>query len=77
MGYSNKVPRIPNVRRVWRAVTLNPHASVRELAKASDLSNDTTQRSLALLDTLGYIEQSSVGASRARRVVVPFVEVRR
>lgn len=66
---------IQAIRRVWAAVTHNPCASLRELEQSLPLSHSQIVNALDILYRSGYIEQSSPRAARARRVIVPFVEV--
>lgn len=59
-------------RRVWAAVTLQPAASLREIAEAVGLKSATTALyHLRKLEDLGYVVKEP-GRGRARRVVVPF-----
>lgn len=67
---------LDRLRNVWMAVTRNPCASVRELAAQTDTSYSRAADCVRTLAKLGYIEQAP-GRCRARRIVVPFVEVRR
>lgn len=77
MAEIRRMPHINSIRRIWRAVSLAPDASIRELARAAEMSVDTAQRSITVLDHLGYIEQAGPRMCRARRILVPFVEVQR
>ena len=67
---------IDRLRKIWRAVTLYPHASVLELAAQTDTGYGHVALCIRRLAELGYIEIAP-GRSRARRIVVPFAEVRR
>ncbi len=64
------------IRAVWAAVTRQPNASVRELAAELRIGYGRVAESLRALAAFGYIEIAP-GRTRARRIVVPFVEVRR
>ena len=61
-------------RRVWAALTSDPQASYRELAQRVGVASTyTIECAMVRLRDAGYIEYAP-GASRARRVLVPFVE---
>lgn len=75
MSAPAKYPRLANIRRVWRAVSARPDASVRELAQSCAVAPSTVRSALQALQHAGYIAQTA-HAARARRVLVPFVEVR-
>lgn len=67
------------VRRVWAAISANPHATIRELAAQLDAAHSQVAKALTILDDAGYIRREKAGhihSPRACRVVVPFVEVR-
>jgi DNA-binding MarR family transcriptional regulator len=72
-GYSTSYRLL---RAVWREVTARPNASLRELGATLNYGYSTVGAALRALDALGYIEIAP-GRTRARRVVVPYVEVRR
>jgi len=63
-----------NVRRVWAAVTLKPQASCRELGRLLRMQHSNVARALKVLRDAGYVEQPTRSA-RARRIVVPFMQV--
>jgi DNA-binding MarR family transcriptional regulator len=63
-----------NLRRVWAYLTKRPHASIREIAAVLRIAYTTVARHIRTLVAAGYVEQ---GGNRARRVLVPLVEVGR
>lgn len=63
------------IRNVWAAITHDPQATVRELADQLDMAFGDVQRAMMVLRDAGYVEQTVPRAARARRIVVPFVEV--
>ena len=60
-----------NVRRVWAAISIAPHASRRELATTLNLSYGAISGALGLLKDAGYIRFPKY-ASRAIEIVIPF-----
>jgi DNA-binding MarR family transcriptional regulator len=62
------------VRRVWAAITLDPHASMLELGALLNMYNHDLTNALQILVDAGYVERDP-NRARARRIVVPFVEV--
>jgi len=67
--YTAKSKRI---RRVWAAVSQAPQSSQRELMARLGMSHSAVQTALDALEDAGYIKQVP-RASRARRIVVPFI----
>lgn len=79
MPYTTEIARrykhhvtIPNVRRVWSAVTETPCAPTRQLGERLGLSYSYCAAALRLLRDAGYIE-FELGSFGGRKVVVPFI----
>lgn len=60
------------IRRVWAAVTQQPCATVRELARVAQLDYRGVACAIRVLHDAGYID-APPKLARARRVLVPFV----
>lgn len=75
MSFSVRYAVSPKLaRRVWAAVSAEPCASTRELADMAGCAHSSVRLALRRLRDVGYIDFPD-GASRARRVIVPFVVV--
>lgn len=64
------------IRRVWAEVSRTPQASYQDLAVRLGIPKSTVHYALLRLRDAGYIEWEP-GLRRARRVVVPFIALRK
>jgi hypothetical protein len=65
---------VPDIRRIWAAVSVTPQAPIRELGQQLDMPHSRIAASLRLLKDAGYIDFPK-GSERARTILVPFVFV--
>lgn len=64
-------------RKVWAAVTETPSASVRELGERTNMRYTAVAAAIRHLEWLGYLERAGPRSARARRILVPFMVLRR
>lgn len=74
-AYGQRVS-LHTLRHVWAALTANPQAPIRELVAETHTCRASVAAAIEILRQAGYVEFAP-RTNRARRVVVPFVEVAR